>query len=128
MKTYSRIYFLTYTLPCFNDLYLLFYPAGKKIIPANIAELLTPLGLAHLIADDGSWNKKGRYVVLCTDSFTLADVQHLASVLNDKWDLKCYVNKNGKYHRIIIPCYSILVLQDLLALHIPPMMRHKIGL
>jgi len=127
-KIYSRIYFLTYTLPCFNDLYLTFYPAGKKVIPANIADLLTPLGLAHFIADDGSWDKKGRYVVLCTNSFTLKEVEHLVSVLNNKWNLKCYVNKNGIYYRIIVPTYSILVLQDLLAPHIPPMMRHKIGL
>jgi hypothetical protein len=128
MKIYSRIYFLTYTLPCFNDLYLLFYPAGKKVIPANIAELLTPLSLAYLIADDGSWNNKGRYVVLCTDSFPLEEVEHLVSVLNEKFNLKCYVNKNGIYSRIILPSYSIIVLQNLLASHMPPMMRHKIGL
>jgi len=73
---------------------------------------LTGGGLAYLIADDGSWNNKGGYVVLCTDSFTLAEVEHLVSVLNEKFHLKCYVNKNGIYHRVIIPSYSILVLQD----------------
>jgi hypothetical protein len=46
-KEYSAIYFTTYCLPCFTELYELFYPDGKKVIPANIGELITPLGLAY---------------------------------------------------------------------------------
>ena len=46
-KVYSAIYFITYALPCFTPLYELFYPFGKKVVPQNIAELLTPLGLAY---------------------------------------------------------------------------------
>ena len=56
------IYFSTYTLPCFNELYNLFYLSGKKVIPNNIGDLLTPLSLAYWIADEGSWNKTQRYV------------------------------------------------------------------
>jgi hypothetical protein len=33
-------------LPCFNEFRELFYIAGKKVIPNNIYELLTPKGLA----------------------------------------------------------------------------------
>jgi len=46
-KVYSAIYFRTYALPCLTPLYELFYPFGKKVLPLNIAELLTPLGLAY---------------------------------------------------------------------------------
>ncbi|KAG0122975.1 homing endonuclease, partial [Tuber indicum] len=46
-KIYTRIVFLTYSLPCFNEIYLSFYLKGKKIIPLNIGELLTPTGLAY---------------------------------------------------------------------------------
>jgi hypothetical protein len=52
---YSAIYLRTYALPCFNELLLTFYPLGNKIVPLNIAELLTPLGLAYWICDDGSF-------------------------------------------------------------------------
>jgi len=76
-KVYSAIYFLTYSLPCFNDIYKLFYLNGKKKIPANIGQLLTPLSLCYWIADDGSWNKSKRYVVLCTNSFTLEEVNRV---------------------------------------------------
>jgi LAGLIDADG DNA endonuclease family len=68
----------TYSLPCFNELFDLFYLDGKKIVPSNIAELLTPLGLAYWICDDG-----GRYrntVRLATDGFTLEEVNLLAKV------------------------------------------------
>jgi hypothetical protein len=53
-KVYSAIWFNTYSLPCFNEFYNLFYLDGIKIVPQNIAELLTPIGLAYFISDDGS--------------------------------------------------------------------------
>ena len=47
-KSYTSTYFRTSCLPCFNEYRLLFYPEGRKIIPSNIGDLLTPLGLAYL--------------------------------------------------------------------------------
>ena len=47
-KTYSSILFATLTLPCFTSYRELFYNLeGKKIIPNNINQLLTPRGLAY---------------------------------------------------------------------------------
>lgn len=57
-KVYSVIYFNTYSLPCFNEYYDLFYSEGKKVIPHNIAELLTLLSLAFWIGEDGTFEKK----------------------------------------------------------------------
>lgn len=39
--------FNTYSLPCFNYYYDLFYVDKVKRVPFNIGELLTPLGLAY---------------------------------------------------------------------------------
>jgi len=99
------------------------------VVPLNIAELLTLLGLAYWLCDDGSFCKTSQRVILCTESFTLAEVTLLANTLNDKWDLKCYINKtnNGGY-RILIPRKSLPVLQSLLKDIMPPMMHYKIGL
>ena len=127
-KIYSSIHFSTFTLPCFNEIYDLFYSSNVKLIPLNIGEFITPLSLAYWIADDGSWAKNNRHVVLCTDSFTLAEVNLLISVLNDKFNLKCYIYKQGNSHRIVIPSYSVSILQTLLAPIMPAMMKHKIGL
>jgi hypothetical protein len=47
-KVYSVMDFKTFSLPCFNELYELFYSSGVKSIPdPYIYDLLTPLGLAY---------------------------------------------------------------------------------
>src|SRR5439155_14606808 len=83
-KVYSNMYFNTYALPCFVPLYEDFYVGGQKVVPANIGDLLTPLGLVYWICDDGSWNKRGKFVTLCTNSFSLEEVELLINVLNSK--------------------------------------------
>lgn len=127
-KIYSSTKFQTYALPCFNDLYNLFYPQGKKVIPLNIAELLTPLGLCYWICSDGWFNKTDRAVILCTESFTIEEVNLLVSVLTDKFSLKCNVNKRTNGFRIRISSKSLPELQRLLGPLMPPMMLYKIGL
>jgi len=125
--SYSSMYFQTYSLPCFTALHTLFYPSGKKIVPANIADLLTPLSLSYWIADDGSFHKINQVVTLSTHSFTLDEVNLLVDVLN-KWDLNCRVNKYKNAYVITIPFKSLPVLQKLLKPHMPSMMQYKIGL
>jgi hypothetical protein len=46
-KVYSSIRFRTYSLPCFNELHDPFYLDGRKIVPQNIAEQMSPLVLAY---------------------------------------------------------------------------------
>jgi adenylate cyclase len=46
-KLRYNISFATRNLPCFNELYSLFYENRIKIIPSNIEELLTPVVLAY---------------------------------------------------------------------------------
>lgn len=92
-KVYSAVKFQTFGLPCFNVYKNLFYDLnGKKVIPSNIEKLLTPVGLAYWFMDDGYKSQKGLYI--CTDSFTLKDIEKLIKVLQNKFDLKC------SYHRV----------------------------
>jgi hypothetical protein len=46
---------------------------GKKVIPTNIADHLTPRSLAFWIMDDGQQVKRGG-VTLCTDSYSEEEV------------------------------------------------------
>lgn len=125
---YSSITFQSLSLPCFNELYDLFYLDGRKRVPSDIGSLLTPLGLAYWICDDGSFDKKGGFVVLCTESFTTVEVEVLINVLNSKFDLKCYKSRKGDSYRIVITSDSVLHLQGLLKDIMPSMMLYKIGL
>ena len=64
----------------------LFYPEGKKILPAGIIKQLTPIGLAVWYADDGTTilvglnnatgSAKNRRVQFCTDSFSKAELDN----------------------------------------------------
>lgn len=129
-KIYSRIQFNTYALPCFNQLYNLFYPEGKKKVPLNIGELLNPLGLAYWICDDGYYDKKGKRVLLSTDSYTLAEVELLLEVLNTKFNLIAYANKHGteKAYVLAISAKSVSNLQILLQPIMANIMKYKLGL
>ncbi len=128
-KSYTSTRFKTYSLPCFNPLHDLFYIGGKKKVPLNIKSLFTEYSLAYLLADDGCFSKQASTVIICTDSFSLEEVQQLADTLNDKWNLQCYIIKNNQNkYRIQIPRRSLEILQNLLKNIMPPMMKHKIGL
>lgn len=80
-KNYSSLTLRTRSLPLFTEYYKLFYLNGVKVIPNNIGDLLTPLGLAHWIMQDGSYHKVSKGVVLCTDSFKKEEIELLISVL-----------------------------------------------
>jgi hypothetical protein len=53
-KLYSTIAFKTLSQPSLNQFQELFYKNGIKRVPINIAELLTPIGLAFWNMDDGN--------------------------------------------------------------------------
>jgi hypothetical protein len=113
-KVHSAIFFRTFALPCFKELYELFYVEGSKVVPLNIGELLTPLGLCYWISDDGTFDKINRAVRLCTNSFSLDEVQLLVSVLTNKFNLKCTINKQRGAYIIRISSKSLPDLQNLL--------------
>lgn len=105
-KVYSSVWFNTYSLPCFNKYYELFYL--NKRIPLNIGELLTAKGLAYWSLDDGFI--QGNNFRFCTDSFTLNEVELLIKVLKDNFDLNCssQIRSKNKYHyRIYIKSDSM---------------------
>jgi len=46
-EEYTSISFTTMQLPCFIEIHNRWYINGKKKVPGNIRDLLTPIGLAH---------------------------------------------------------------------------------
>jgi hypothetical protein len=123
-KIYTRVTFNSMSLPCFNELHNLFYQEGKKVVPDNIGEILTPLGLAYWIADDGSWDHST--LRLYTNGYTLEEVNLLAKTLTDNFNLICTIIKDEDRHTIRIACKSVSCLQTLLTPIMPPMMKYKI--
>src|SRR5260221_1670994 len=129
-KEYKSIRFHTLTLPCFNyycDLFYHFYGIKyTKIIPTNLSDLLTPIGLAYWIMDDGSKMSGSNGLVLCTESFTLKEHHILIAVLKNKFNLDCNIQESSRY-RIYIQSKSRNKLLDLVHPHILPHFYYKLN-
>ena len=144
LKTYTRtdarysdrinqsLYFITNSLEDlkpYADLFL--NNEGKKIIPTNIADHLTPRSLAFWIMDDGQQVKRGG-VTLCTDSFNSSEVSILRKALSDKFNISSSIHKkkglnDSIYERIYINKESLDDLKPLLKEHMHDSMLYKIN-
>lgn len=124
---YEAYRFGTYTFTSLIWLYKLFYTNNKvKVIPNNIIDLLTPLGLAIWIMDDGTFKKPG--VKIATNCFTKKEVESLALALETKFRLKCTLQKNNISYQIYIKKESIPLLIELILPYMVPSMLYKLGL
>jgi hypothetical protein len=101
-----------------------------KIVPLNIGELITPIGLAIWIMDDGYKNNKG--IVLCTDSFTLSEVNLLIEVLKFKFGLNVRIYNRRQKDKPLRWRISINdpdnKLKELVFPYFVPSMLYKLGL
>lgn len=123
----SSVSFTTRSLPCFVEIYNLFYVNQKKVIPENIYHLLTPLALAHLIMGDGSAKPHG--LTICTDSYSMLEVIRLMNVLMIRYGLDCTLRNHGpNIVRIYIINHSMEQLGKIVRPFIVPSMLYKIEL
>lgn len=80
---YDRYDIVTRVNPLFNYYYVLFYPYNEaldryvKIVPKNIASMMTPVVLAHMAIGDGT--RIGNKLGLCTHGFLYEECILLAN-------------------------------------------------
>ena len=131
-KEYSSLYFRTKSLKMFTDYHKFFYIEGRKVVPLNIFDLLSPIGLAHLIQQDGSFHKVSKGVTICTDSFIKKEVELICFVLTEKFNLRCTIQKapgeSLDRFRIYISAKSVPLLRDLVQSYFHSSMLYKLGL
>lgn len=75
----------------FNEWRDKWYPAGKKIVPTEFMQYLTPLAIAVWFMDDGSKHECSYY--LHTDGFELKYQRYLQKILFDKFGIKTVLHK-----------------------------------
>ena len=125
-KVYSTIAFKTLSLPCLNPFQELFYKNGKKVVPLNIAELLTPISLAFWIMDDGNITFHGQ-TILHTESFSLSEVELLQNTLLSNFKLRTrLIEKDKDQWLIAIPVKQIVKLIDIVGPYMHESMLYKI--
>lgn len=129
-KSHWSVEIVTRALPCFFEIYSLFYiqtSRGKvKIVPDNIYDLLTPVALAHLIMGDGSAKPHG--LVICTDSYSIDNIVKLTNVLVIRYRLDCTIrNHTCNTYRIYIKQRSMSLLSTIVRPHMHSSMLYKLG-
>jgi hypothetical protein len=73
----------TNTHPYLTYLHKLFYSNGKKVVPHTfIKEEFDEVVFSTWMGDDGYYNNKRDYVVICTENFTLEEIEILECCLN----------------------------------------------
>jgi recombination protein RecA len=93
-KRYPCVQFVTRTHPVFTAWRRRFYEGGRKIVPIEVSELLTPLATAVWFMDDGSADHTG--VTLQTHSFTELEVRRLRTALSERFDAVATVRENKR--------------------------------
>lgn len=124
---YNSLIFKTRMLPCFNYLWDLFYIDKVKTVPLNIGELLTEVGLAFWIMDDGGLGSNGT-LNLHTESYTLSEVNLLIDVLNHNFNISSRKSlKRPRQWFIVIPKKEVPKVANLTFRHLHPSMYYKLG-
>lgn len=103
---------------------------GVKIIPLNIVYLLTPISLAHWICGDGQ-QVKNRGITLCTDNYTLDEVNILIDALKIKFNAGCTIhNKKAKSGNMYYSIYikkKFLCNKPLISKHVHKSFQYKLN-
>lgn len=126
------VWFRTISHSEITDLHQMLYRDGKKIIPQNIAELISnPVTLAVWFMDDGNLAMRRGKVYgyhLNTQSFTKEENERLAHTLETLYGIHCTVEKNKKYYRLAIwRETSRIMFVSLVEKYILSSMTYKIG-
>ena len=120
----NAYYFRTVTNPVFDWYRKVFYKGKTKIIPENIKEILTPLGLAVWIMDDGSKDKG--CVRISSHSFNYSEHLRIQKCFKDKFGIKCNIQRAQDKFWLWIRAESMPILQRLVRSHFVPSMLYKL--
>lgn len=123
----NKIYFNTLSSSQFYIFHTLFYKNGKKIIPDNIEQLLTPLSLAVWLMGDGSVKSKecnGR--IINTHGYKKEEVNKICQILNSKFCLQTSIRRQKDGLQVYISAKSAEILNNLISQHFLPSFIYKL--
>jgi hypothetical protein len=104
----------------------MFYKNKVKPVPNNLGELLTPVGLAYWIMDDGGKSFYGQ-TILHTRSFTKNEVKFIQTVLKNNFGLVTRIEEKKLNQWIIyIPLKQDVKLINIVGKYIHESMLYKV--
>ncbi|MBS3140668.1 hypothetical protein J4405_00820 [Candidatus Woesearchaeota archaeon] len=127
-KNMITIDFATKTHFVFNYYRNLFYKNNKKIITNEVLDQITPRALAFWLCDDGSYCQRDKYIILCTNSFSLEEHRLMKEFFNQKFNLNPTIGfRDNKYYYLRFIKKDTEKLVNLVKKFIPDSMKYKIG-
>ena len=120
----------------FKKLERKFYVNGKRIVPKDVLEKLTPLGYAIWFADDGTTVQVGynetthscrsRRVELCTDRYTKEECEFISNFLNNKFETTIIDRKRKGQFRVrfktLSAQYFLLMIEEYFYKYFPSLL------
>ena len=120
--------FSTKTHPVFNYYRDLFYKTGRKLITQEILDQLNPRSLAIWICDDGSYDNRQGYIILCTNSYGLEEHKLMKGFFNMKFGIDPTIGfRDGKYYYLRFKQNDTKKLIKIIKPFMPKSMLYKIG-
>jgi recombination protein RecA len=123
-RRYPCVQFVTRTAPVLSEWHDRFYSGGRKIVPPDIAELLTPLAMAVWFMDDGGADYAG--LDIQTHSFEPGETELLVVALAERFGIQAKTRANKGRRIIYIPSDHVGTLRSEIESHILPGLRYKL--
>jgi hypothetical protein len=118
-------YFRTVSHPSFESLRAQFYKDAKKVVPIALLEAeLGSIALAIWFMDDGSLD--GRQIRINTQSFTIAEVEELAALLERRFSIEAALNLDKGRPRLRICARSTSSFVELIRPYVVDSMLYKL--
>ena len=123
-KLYPCVQFVTRTDPVFLEWRQRFYRERRKVVPAEISSLVSPLSIAVWLMDDGTADRAG--VSFQTHSFELAEVESLAALLGERFEIEASTMKNKGRWIVYVPKRGLGQLRSIVDTHVLPEFAYKL--
>lgn len=91
--------------------------------------LFTDISLAFFIMGDGYWDNDSKTILICTESFTLDEVQFIIEILRKNFNLIATLKKRGVNYRLRFSSKenNLNLLRSLVLPHMHSQMLYKLG-
>jgi hypothetical protein len=123
-RRHPCVQFVTRTSPVFSEWHQTFYKGRRKVVPENIAALVTPLSIAVWFMDDGGADYAG--LDLQTHNFGLEEVELLVATLAERLKVTATTRANKGRWIIYIPASSVGAFRSAIEPHMLPELRYKL--
>jgi len=123
-ELYPCVQFASRTSLAFTKWHSRFYNGRVKIVPRDIERFLSALSMSVWFMDDGAADYAG--VTFQTHNFCANEVEHLVSVLQQKFDLAASSRSNKGKQIIYVRACSLNRLHELMDPYLLPEFRYKL--